>query len=420
MHAAHEGHAMPGDPASQFLMQQGSGTASNPASAAMHHTMNRYGDWMLMWHGAAFLNQVVQSGPRGGDKFFSSNWFMGMAQRPLGACSAEPLPTGDTPAGALDNRRRRPCRPGQLLVRSMLSLEPVTVSRRGYPELFQTGETAYGRPLVDAQHPHNFFMELAAEFAVSLGNDTVGYVYAAPVGDPALGPVAFPHRASALEIPQATLSHHWQDSTHIASNVITAGAKRGRFGIAVSAFHGAEPGENRWKIGSGAIDSWSIRGTWDPTPNWTAQISTGHLEEPEALERGDIQRTTASIGYHTPLPGGEVAASVIFGRNDKRTHDTISYTAEATWKFLESNYVTGRAEIVDKDELFAGLRDGHEEIFRVRSLTVGYTKDLYRARGVLGGVGGNVTLYDFPSELERDYGSSPVSYYAFVRVRLGG
>ena len=358
-----------GDPVDAFLMRQASGTSMNPAAAPMHMTMVHSGDWMLMLHGQAFVNQVVQSGPRGDDKLFSTNWIMGMAGRPLGG--------------------------GHLMLRSMLSLEPLTVGDK-YPELFQTGETIHGRPIVDAQHPHDLFMELAAEYAHPLAGNTIGYLYAAPIGDPSLGPVAFPHRASASEIPQATLSHHLQDSTHIAASVLTAGAQRGMFGASVSGFHGREPDENRWNIDTGRIDSWSVRATFDPTPNWSAQISTGHLRHPEAAEPGDIQRTTASASYSTAT----WHSSLIYGHNDKtRGRSSSAYVAE-TVKQLGGNFVTARGEIVDKDELPIPAR--------IRALTVGYR------RGV---VGGNVTLYDFPSALEPIYGRNPRSFYLFVRLR---
>jgi Cu/Ag efflux protein CusF len=248
-HGAMSGMQMQTDPTSELLMRQASGTSMNAAAAPMHMTMSQHGDWMLMLHGLAFVNLVVQSGPRGDDKFFSTNWIMGMAERPLGG--------------------------GQLMLRTMLSLEPLTVGKK-YPELFQTGETIGGRKIIDAQHPHDFFMEVAAEYAHPIGAGTIGYIYAAPFGDPALGPVAYPHRASASEIPQAALSHHVQDSTHIAGSVITLGAQRGVLGFAFSGFHGREPDEKRWDVDTGKIDSWAARLTFDPNPNWTAQLSTGH------------------------------------------------------------------------------------------------------------------------------------------------
>ena len=220
------------DPAT-FLMQQVSGTDANPG--AQHHgLMFMSGTWHLMLHGVIFANDIRATGFRGQSKRFSTNWGMFSAQRPLGG--------------------------GDLLLRTMLSLEPATISGRKYPELFQTGETAFGKQIIDGQHPHDFFMELAAEYARPLGGAT-GFVYVAPVGEPALGPTAFPHRQSAMEIPQAVIGHHFQDSTHIAFNVITAGVAWSRMQIEASAFHGAEPDENRWNIDGGRINSASGRVT---------------------------------------------------------------------------------------------------------------------------------------------------------------
>lgn len=376
------------DPASDFLMRQASGTGMNPAAAPMHMTMSQQGDWTLMLHGLAFINQVSESGPRGDDKLFSTNWMMGMAERPL--------------AG------------GHLMLRSMLSLEPLTIGKM-YPELFQTGETISGRPIVDGQHPHDFFMELAAEYAHALGTGTIGYVYAAPVGDPALGPVAYPHRASAAEIPQAALSHHIQDSTHIASSVITLGAQHGMFGLAFSGFHGRESDENRWDIDRGGIDSWSARLTFDPSSNWSAQISTGHLQHPEAAEPGDIQRTTASIAYSRAIPAGQLDTSVVFGHNEtSERHSTSSLLAETTLRFLDRNYVSGRAEVVDKDELFPASIANN--VFRIKALTIGYSRDVIESRSISGAIGGNVTGYSIPAAIKASYGS-PRSLYLFLRVR---
>jgi len=173
------------------------GTDAVPNATPLEMLMTKKGSWTLMFHGEAFLNELQQSGPRGADKLFSTNWFMPMAQRELGK--------------------------GTLTLRAMLSFEPATVSRQRYPELFQQGETAFGRPIVDGQHPHDFFMEVAAIYDYKLAENTLLSVYAAPMGDPAMGPVAYPHRDSASENPAAPLGHHLQDSTHIADDVVTLG-----------------------------------------------------------------------------------------------------------------------------------------------------------------------------------------------------
>ena len=327
--------------------------------------MQKQGDWMLMLHGNAFLVQTVQHGPHSGDALFSANWAMASAERRLG--------------------------PGELLLRTMLSLEPATIGKRGYPEPFQTGEG-----LVDRQHAHDLFMELAAEWATKIDR-TIGYIYFAPVGDPALGPVAFPHRASAAELPQAALAHHLQDSTHIASHVLTVGAQRDAYGIAVSGFHGREPdNSNRWDIDYGSMDSWSVRATWDPSANISAQFSTGHLKQPEREEPGNAQRSTASVSYSTD----SLSSSGIVGWNRAHGRNDVGVTLESNLLFNVSNYVTGRLEVIRRERT-------------VTALTAGYTKDLYRTPMLLGGAGLNATAYV-------SSGERPVSVYAFVRVRTRG
>src|SRR5947209_4380332 len=239
-----------------ILQHSSSGTSVQPASVPDSMLMFSSGAWMLMFHGEAFFNVGQQSGPRGSDKVFSTNWFMPMAQRSLG--------------------------PGLLTLRGMFSLEPATVTDRFYPELFQQGETAFGRPINDGQHPHDFLMELAVLYDWKFSDRALLSFYAAPVGDPAMGPAAYAHRASASEDPLAPLGHHLEDSTHIASDVLTAGVTYKRVRIEASGFHGREPDEFRWDLDSGAIDSWSTRLTVQPAANWSAQSSFAHLVSPEA------------------------------------------------------------------------------------------------------------------------------------------
>ena len=247
-----------------------SGTDVEPNSSAPPMLMQMRKSWMLMLHGQASIAEQQQTGPRAHDKFFSTNWIMPMAQHQVGA--------------------------SEWTFRAMFSLEPATISGRYYPELFQQGETAFGKPIVDGQHPHNFFMEIAALYDYKLSEHSVLSLYAAPVGDPALGPVAFPHRASASEDPLAPLGHHLEDSTHIADEVLTGGITAHKLRIEASGFYGREPGENRWIIAVGGLDSWSTRMTFAPSRDWAAQYSIGHLHSPEAQHPAEhVLRQTASI-----------------------------------------------------------------------------------------------------------------------------
>ncbi len=380
-----------------------SGTSAEPNSSPMPMLMTRKGNWMLMVHGEAFLNVLQQSGSRGSDKVFSTNWIMPMAQRQLG--------------------------PGILTARAMLSLEPGTVTNRYYPELFQQGETAFGRPIVDGQHPHDFVMELSALYDLKLGDNGLLSFYFAPVGDPAMGPTAYPHRSSASEDPIAPLGHHLEDSTHIADDVITAGLTYQFARIEASGFHGREPDEFRWDIDSGKIDSWSIRGTVNPAQNWTAQYSFAHLTSPEALHREeDLQRMTASIMYNRPLVRGNWGTTVLWGRNRSLNTGLVwnGYLAESTVRFAKRNYLWGRLEDVDRtNELLLRNRveppNFRESIIgRVQAYTAGYAHDVNLIPHLASAIGAQLTVYSTPASLKSEYGSHPVGGVIFLRLRPSG
>jgi hypothetical protein len=379
------------NPAGMFLMDLASGTSMNPPGWPMPMAMHPIGSWNTMFMAQAFLVDTQQSGPRGGDKFYSTNWIMANAEHRAGEH-------------------------GAFQFNLMLSLEPATVTNRRYPLLLQTGETAYGQPIVDGQHPHNFIMALGVEYAHSLSENTTLQLYAAPVGDPALGPTAYPHRASAMELPQASLSHHWQDSTHISDDVITAGISWRKLKLEGSGFHGAEPGENRWIIQTGAIDSWSTRLWFFPTKYWSAQISAGHLTKPEALEPGDQTRVTASVEYSKPMNGASWSSSLIWGRvhNTGTQHNLNSYLAESVLPISQRNFLTGRIELVDKDELIAG------QSARIGAYTIGYTRDLGVFAGIETGIGANLETYSIPSNIKPYYGNHPLGGNIFLRFRIKG
>lgn len=313
------------------------------------------------------------------------------------------------------------------MLQMMSSLDPITIKQRRYPELFQTGETAFETPIVDAQHPHNLAMSLGVSYARPLAEKTMLQLYFAPVGDPALGPVAFPHRASAEELPQAALGHHWQDSTHIAYEVVTAAIMHGIFRLEASGFHGAEPNENRWTVGYGSIDSWSTRFSLLPTKNWMGQISVGRLVHPEILEQGDVVRSTASLHYTKPRARGSWSSSLIWGRNHKTLdgRNTDSFLVESVAPFQRNNFVTARFELVEKDELFSSQPEIRErlartfgESFRIGAYTLGYTRDIELFRNVQTGIGANFSTYTLPEAIKPYYGRHPFGVNIYLRLRL--
>ena len=355
--------------------------------------------WHLMDLSVARLSYNRQGGPSGGSGIESSNWNMIHAQHDLG--------------------------PGRLSLMMMNSLEPATFAKLGSRELFQTGESYGGRPLVDRQHPHDFFMNLSATYRLDLGADSGAWLQLAPVGEPALGPTAFMHRASAGENPTAPLGHHWQDSTHIAFNVVTIGGGWKWVALEGSVFHGQEPDEHRWDIEGGSIDSASGRVRFLLGGGWSGQISYGFLKNPERLEPGDTHRTTAAVSY-----GAEgdrpFAAMVVWGRNDEPQAGSDSFLLEAAYQITTRDQIYGRAELVQKDstllltkEISGGAHVGSADLVRVGAYTAGYLRDFDLVSGLKTGIGADLTIYSFPSSLDPVYGHSPVSIHAFLRLRWG-
>ena len=355
------------------------------------------GGWTTAVHGYAFLNANRQGGPSGGREFESQNHFMAFASRAwLG---------------------------GRLSLLGTFTLEPATVPAEGSKELFQRGETYHNILLVDRQHPHDLFVQLAAAWEKETGAGNLRF-YLAPIGEPALGPEAYPHRLSASENPTAPLSHHNQDSTHIAADVLSVSWSPSIFTLEASAFHGREPDENRWDIEQGRIDSYSARLGIRPSPEWSFQISSGHLEHPEKIEAGSQTRSTASLAYQKALPGGFIAATLIAGRNTTPSGPEWGNLFELTWKFAGKNFLYGRVESVDRDlyEL-TNKRQRPEDVppdrTSVQAATLGYVRNFEWLPGLETGLGADATVYRFTSKLESVYGARPVSAHGFLRVRFG-
>jgi len=402
------------------LQHTSSGTSIEPASTPMQMLMHSAGGWTLMLHGTAFAADTQQqaANDRGADKLFSTNWIMPMVQHRFGAR-------------------------GQLTLRAILSLEPATITGRYYPELFQQGETAYGKPIIDGQHPHDFVMELAALYDLRTSAHTLLSLYAAPVGDPAIGPTAYPHRQSASEDPIAALGHHQEDSTHIAFNVLTAGFTWKALRLEASGFHGAEPTEQRWHLQPSpnglAIDSASTRLTWSPTANLSAQYSIAQITSPEALSLGQNQRRqTASLMYNRnfgahqkmagmPMPGdspatGNWATTMLWGQTRNETTGNLenSYLLESLLQFHARNYLWTRIESAARTNELLNLPISSPEttLGHVQAYTLGYDRDYRIFPHLLAAPGAQFTAYRAPDSLVPTYGRDPYAAVAFVRFRL--
>jgi hypothetical protein len=394
-------HAMPG-PLGISMDRMASGTTWIPDAVPVPSYSRMIGSWMVMAHGLATLQYDWQGGPRGDRQIGSLNWVMLMASRDLMG--------------------------GKIQPRAMLSLDPATVGDRGYPLLLQTGESHHGGPIHDRQHPHDFWMELGVLYEREITPALGVSIYAAPSGEPALGPVAFMHRPSALDLPFAPLSHHWQDATHISFGVVTAGLFGRRWKLEGSAFNGQEPDEHRWGFDAVGLNSWSGRLTVNPTPSLSLTAGFGRLDTPEALHPDEsMHRVTASILYGRAGEGYRWSSAAVWGLNRP-----IGGEGQATSAVLLETTLTegrstllARAEYVEKsaEELVVPPSAGilPERVFGVGSFSVGYLRDLGSLGGLTAGIGAVGTMSLIDEVLEGFYGSrNPRGGMVFLRVRPTG
>ena len=372
------------------LSAQGSGTSRLPAAEGMMHGVHiMSGGWMVMLHGYAWGTYSDQGGPRGDRQAFVTSMAMAEASRDL------------------SDRTR-------LQLRGMFSLDAL-MGRRGYPNLFATGETANGIPLVDRQHPHDFFMELSARIDHDFGGVT-GFLYGGPAAEPALGPSAFMHRRSAKLNPEAPITHHWFDSTHITFGVVTAGLATRTLQLEGSVFKGREPDEERWGIDTLKLDSWSLRATWTPSRHWALSLSHGFQKDVEATDPGANQRKTiASVSY----ADDRLAATAAFSlkNHDGDTHN--AFLAEATWDITPRHALFGRVEVADNDELFFAPDPRADSNYTVGKATLGYAYTLPLTAPLALSLGGSGSVYAKPSALDAVYGRSPKSFTLFAKLSLG-
>lgn len=376
------------------MSREASGTSWQPDSTPHEGVETMVGDWMLMGHGNIAAVFDHQGGARGGNKTFGEGMVMGMAQRPL--------------AG------------GTLGLRAMLSPDPL-MGANGYPLLFATGETANGRtPLVDRQHPHDLFMELAASYSYALSDVSSVFGYFGLPGEPALGPPAFMHRFSGMDIPEAPITHHWLDSTHISFGVLTAGTVVDRFKIEGSAFRGREPDQHRYDIEAPALDSVAARLTYNPTEDLSVQTSWGYIKSPEQLTPDvNENRLTASATYNKPLGFDNWATTFAWGRKMNHPGNSLDgFLLESEYAIGDTHTFLARIERVDEDELFGDSPPLGGRIFTVDKLSLGYIRDFALSDHLKFGIGGLASAFSYPGELRAAYGNSPYSYMAFIRLKI--
>ena len=379
----------------QSTAREGSGTAWLPDVTPMYAVHADKGPWQLMAHGNLFLQYLHEAGRRGADQAGSINWFMGMAGRNIGT--------------------------GRLGLRGMFSLEPWTIGGCGYPDLLASGETCAGEKIHDRQHPHDLIMEVAAIYDAPLQGTVRWQIYGGPAGEPALGPVAFPHRVSAMPNPIAPMTHHWLDATHITFGVVTGALYASRWKAEVSAFNGREPDENRLDIDFGALDSVSGRVSFMPTPRLALQLSAGQLTEAEPSDgRGpgiDVTRLTASATYHRAVGAGGIwASTAAWGRNSELDHASHALLLESNVTLDDRDTWFGRLEVAGKSA--HDLDVAGDGIFTVSKLQGGYARYFAAWNGLKPGLGFSVSSGFVPDSLKGNYGSrANLGVGAFLTLR---
>lgn len=381
------------------MSRNGSGTAWLPDASPMYGYMFHKNKWMYMLHGNLYVRYNSQDftnkGSRGDSKIDAPDWVMFMGQRQVG-----------------EN--------GLFHFSTMLSLDAFTGSN-GYPLLFQSGEAYKGKPIVDRQHPHDLFSELSLSYSQALSKKTDVFVYAGYPGEPALGPVAFMHRPSALDNPDAPLSHHWVDATHITFGVATLGVRYDNFKLEGSSFTGREPDDNRYNFDKPRFDSWSGRLSYNPSQNWALQVSHGFIKSPEVLHPNeDVNRTTASAIYSLPLTGNSTLnATAVWGVNKIKDHDgENAVMIEASWRKKKLAFHT-RYEWVQKTTEELSLDEtlyGHNGVFPVNAFTVGFSYDLLKLGQTRLAAGSQITFYHADEKLNSLYGKNPMAAEVYLRI----
>jgi hypothetical protein len=379
--------------------RNGSGTSWLPDASPMYAYMFHKYDWMFMLHENLFLrynNQDFTSkGSRGDDEFDVPAWLMFMGQRPVG-------------------------KKGLVHFSTMFSFDAFTAQSGGFPLLFQTGEEYKGKPIVDRQHPHDLFAELSVSYSQALSRKADVFFYFGYPGEPALGPVAFMHRPSALADPDAPISHHWVDATHITFGVATVGFRYGEWKIEGSSFTGREPDENRYDFDKPHFDSWSGRLSFNPSENWALQVSHGFIKSPEALHPDeDINRTTASAIYSVPIPSGTFNATVLWGMNKIEDQDAANaFLLEGSWKKNKVELYS-RYEWVQKSTEELNLDEnvyGPTTVFPINSFTAGASYDLFKLGQLNIAGGGQFTFYHADEKLDDLYGKNPMAFQVYLRL----
>ena len=369
------------------MSQEGSGTSWLPASSPIYASMYDINDWMLMLHGNIMPRYDHQGGPRGGEKFDAPNWMMAMLSNDVGTN-------------------------GHIAFRGMFSLDPLTEGK-GYPQLFQSGDTWQGKPLPDYKDPHNLFDELSATYSQRVADQTSAFLYFGYPGEPALGPPVFMHRPSAMSNSEAPISHDWMDGLHITFGVATAGVIVGNFKLEGSAFNGSAPSTNLYGIDKLRINSYSGRLSFNPSDDLAFQISRGYITNPDG-DSVNVIRSSASAIYTQNYGGGSWWSTTLsWGEN----HAVNLEREEAL--LMESQYTIpdytffGRAEYIQKSDADLALSENRMLLHDLSYIAIGLTRTLFHVAGMDAQIGSQISYHFVPESLISLYSAHPISYEIF-------
>jgi hypothetical protein len=384
------------------MNRDGSGTSWVPDETPINAYMIHGKKWMTMIHGNIFLrynNQdLFNKGSRGAYKFDAPNYLMGMTQRKVGEH-------------------------GLFSINTMFSLDALLVGNGGYPLLYQTGESYKGNKLVDKQHPHDLFSELSVAYTQQLSKITDLYFSFGYPGEPALGPPVFMHRLSAANNPDAPLSHHYADATHITFGVATLGFRVSDFKVEGSTFKGREPDEFRYGFDAMKFDSYSIRLSYNPSKEWALQVSNGWIHSPEEIEPDqNVKRFTASA-IHTKMLNADsyIATTLVYGQNHYSDNGkTLPSALLESNLQLHKNAFYGKYEFVQKDADELDLQNyasGYNPNYNINAFTLGYNRMLGNwIKNTDFRVGLQGTVNVSPTALQSLYGIAPIGLEVYLRI----
>ncbi len=381
------------------MNRDGSGTSWLADASPVRGIMFSSGGWNFMTHYNIFLRYTNQDlfrrGSRGAAKFDAPNMGMLMGQHKVG-------------------------KKGLFSFSTMLSLDPLTVQGAGYPLLFQTGESWKGKALIDHQHPHDLFSELAISYTHAFNRNADLSLYLGYPGEPALGPVTFMHRPSGMDGPDAPIGHHWQDATHITFGVATLGFRFHELKLEGSSFTGREPNENRYNFDTPLFDSWSARLSYNPGKNWAFQASRGYIKGPEALRPSEnVNRTTASANYASEFrPDEFFTANLVWGLNQVQGFAADPSVGLEAALDLKKTSVYMRYEWVKKsgEELVLSAEGPGKTLYSINAFTLGLNQKLFSLGSTNIFAGVQTTLNISPVALQSLYGKSPVGGEVFLRI----